>query len=217
MPVGSVPPGHGSACRCSRTGSRRTGRRVSPGGSGTAPETDTARASHGQRPADLPGEPACGRRTSRMTTFASVSARQNSLCRAECNKAPSMYEMEGALLWPRRAEAASCPASPALRAARQGQAPMRYTGFPVHPHVSGVALRWCPFPTVKAFLRPLRLVAQEPAAVHFKFLPHPHDVHRTRPLIRISRQLSTALYTRNPQVARYSPASTVMRSGFGLR
>jgi len=45
-----------------------------------------------------------------------------------------MYEMEGALLWPRRTEAASCPASPALRAARQGQAPVRYTGFPVRPH-----------------------------------------------------------------------------------
>jgi hypothetical protein len=29
--------------------------------------------------------------------FASVSSRQKPLCRAECNKAPSMYEMEGAL------------------------------------------------------------------------------------------------------------------------
>jgi hypothetical protein len=68
-----------------------------------------------------------------------------------------MYEMEGALLWPRRTEAASCPASPALRAARQDQEPVRHTGFPACSHVSEVALRWCPFPTVKAFLRPREL------------------------------------------------------------
>ena len=68
-----------------------------------------------------------------------------------------MYEMEGALLWPRRAEAASYPASPALRAARQDRTPVRYTGFPAYSHVSEVALRWCPFPTVKAFLRPREL------------------------------------------------------------
>jgi len=112
-----------------------------------------------------------------------------------------MYEMGGALLWPRRTEAAGCPASPALRAARQGQTPARYTGFPVHPHVPEVALRWCPFPTVKAFLRLLLVVAQGSAAIHFKFLLHPHDIHKTRPLIRISRQLSTGLYTRNPQAS----------------
>src|ERR1700735_5386473 len=111
-----------------------------------------------------------------------------------------MYEMEGALLWPRRTEAASCPASPALRAARQSQTPVRRTGCPVRSHVSGVALRWCPFPTVKAFLRPLRVVAQGSAAIHFKFLLFPHDVHRTKPLIRTFRQLSTGFYTRNPQV-----------------
>jgi len=56
-----------------------------------------------------------------------------------------MYEMEGALLWPRRAEAASYPASPALRAARQDRTPVRYTGFPAYSHVSEVALRWCRF------------------------------------------------------------------------
>jgi hypothetical protein len=47
-----------------------------------------------------------------------------------------MYEMEGALLWPRRTEAAGRPDSPALRAARQGQTPVRYTGRPAYSHVS---------------------------------------------------------------------------------
>jgi len=61
-----------------------------------------------------------------------------------------------------------------------------------------VALSWCPFPTVKVFLRPLRVVAQGSAAVHFKFLPYPHDVHKPRPLIRTFPQLSTGLCTRNP-------------------
>ena len=97
-----------------------------------------------------------GATRSLLEAFAGVSRWQKSSCRAECNKAPSMYEMEGALLWPRRTRAASCPASPALRAARQGQAPVRSTGFPVHSHVSGVSPRWCPFPTVKVFLRPPR-------------------------------------------------------------
>jgi hypothetical protein len=73
-----------------------------------------------------------------------------------------------------------------------------------------VAPSWCPFPTVKAFLRPLRVVAQGSAAIHFKFLPYPHDVHKPRPLIRTSPQLSTALCTRNPQVARCNLARPVM-------
>jgi len=50
-----------------------------------------------------------------------------------------------------------------------------------------------PVPTMKAFLRPLRVVAQVSAAIHFKFLPHPQDVHRTKSLIRTTRQLSTGL------------------------
>jgi hypothetical protein len=120
-----------------------------------------------------------------------------------------MYEMEGALLWPRRPGPASCPAFPALRAARRPQAPVRCAGCPAHSHVSRVAPRWCPFPTVKAFLPPSASVAQGPAAVHFKFFIHPHNVHSTRPLIRIARQLSTALCTSHPQVTECNSVNTI--------
>jgi hypothetical protein len=65
---------------------------------------------------------------------------------------------------------------------------------------------------VKAFLRLPRVAAQGPAAIHLKFLLYPHDVHRTRPLIRISRQLSTGFYTRNQQVAALT-ADVMRRSG----
>jgi hypothetical protein len=59
---------------------------------------------------------------------------------------------------------------------------------------------------------PPRVAAQGPAAIHFKFLLYPHDVHRTRPLIRISRQLSTGFHTRNQQVAGLA-AGVMRRSG----
>jgi len=153
-----------------------------------------------RRPPDNRSRPGAGPRALTLRT----------LCRAECNKAPSMYEMEGALLWPRRTEAAGCLASPALRAARQDQTPRAIHRFPGPFSRPEVALRWCPFPTVKAFLRLLLVVTQGSAAIHFKFLLHPHDIHKTRPLIRISRQLSTGLYTRNPQVARCSSTSAIM-------
>ena len=117
-----------------------------------------------------------------------------------------MYEMEGALLWPRRPGSASYPASPALRAARQRLAPVRCTGFPAHSHVSGVAPRWCPLPTVKVFLHASASVAQGSAAVHFKFFPYPHDVHRKRPFIRTAHQLFTVLCTSHPQVTGRNPA-----------
>jgi hypothetical protein len=38
-----------------------------------------------------------GRACSVLAFLAGVSARRERVCRAECNKAPSMYEMEGAL------------------------------------------------------------------------------------------------------------------------
>jgi hypothetical protein len=43
--------------------------------------------------------------------------------------------------------------------------------------------------------------AQEAAGIHFEFFPHPHVVHRIKPVIRISQRFSTALCTTNPQVA----------------
>jgi len=74
---------------------------------------------------------------------------------AECNKAPFMYEMKGALSG--HATPDRPVARPPRRRAppRQGQAPAGNTGFPAFP-APGVAPGWCPFPTVKAFLRPPR-------------------------------------------------------------
>jgi hypothetical protein len=73
------------------------------------------------------------------------------------------------LLWPRRTRAASCLASPALRAARRGRTPVRSAGFPAHSHVCEVALSWCLFPTVTIFLHPSASVAQGSATIHSKF------------------------------------------------
>jgi hypothetical protein len=53
---------------------------------------------------------------------------------------------------PNRTRPAGYPAAPAPLGARQGQAPAEGAGFPVLPR-PGVTLGWCPFPTVKVFLR----------------------------------------------------------------
>jgi hypothetical protein len=109
----------------------------------------------------------------------------------------------------------AAPDRPVIRppgAARRPPAPgpVRCTGFPAHSHVSGVAPRWCPLPTVKAFLQASASVAQGSAAVHFKFFPYPHDVHRKRSFIRTAHQLSTVLCTSHPQVTGRNPAKTRM-------
>jgi hypothetical protein len=72
----------------------------------------------------------------------------------------------------------------------------------------GIPPGWCPFPAVKVFLRPPPHVAQEPTAIHFRFFPRPHLVHRIPPVIRTSRQLSTALCTATPQVTRRNSENT---------
>jgi hypothetical protein len=73
-----------------------------------------------------PGASRCARPAAGGCRSTSSAPWQRPLCRAEFNKAPSMYEMEGALLWPRRPRSASCPASPARRC----QAPARITSRP---------------------------------------------------------------------------------------
>jgi hypothetical protein len=67
---------------------------------------------------------------------------------------------------------------------------------------------WCPFPAVKVFLRPPPRAAQGPTAIHFRFFSCPHLVHRMPPVIRTSRQLSTALCTTIPQVTRRNSKNT---------
>lgn len=75
--------------------------------------------------------------------------------RAECNKAPFMYEMKGAL------SGHVAPDRPVARLPRR-HAPPDGAKHPPEPPVSRlfpcpeVAPGWCPFPTVKAFLLPLR-------------------------------------------------------------
>src|SRR6266704_5247302 len=88
--------------------------------------------------------------------------------RAGHDKAPSMYEMEGAL--PGRV----APGSPVARLTRH-HAPPAGTGNPRDVPVSryfprpGVAPRRFPFPTVKVFLLLSPAVAQESGGIHFKF------------------------------------------------
>ena len=132
-----------------------------------------------------------------------VSARRERLRRAECNKAPSMYEMEGALC------GLAAPDRPVARLPRRCAPPAR-AKHPREPPVSRpfprpwVAPGWCPFPTVNVFLPSHASVAQEPTAIHFEFFLHPHVAHRKRAVIRTLQRLSTALYTNHPQVTRES-------------
>ncbi len=112
---------------------------------------------------------------------------------------PSMYEMEG-----------PCPASPhqvgqlaglpAPRAARRCQAPARGAGRPAPPTFPGRP-RWCPFPTVKAFLQPPRTPRKAPRSIISGHFRYPRGIHRTRAVIRVWWRLSTGLFTAHPQAA----------------
>jgi len=101
---------------------------------------------------------------------------------------------------PRRSGPSGCPSAPAPRAARRCQAPAANTGFPAFPALPGKPPGWCPFPAVKAFLRPRSPVTQELAGIHFEFFLRAHVVHRIPPVIRISQRLSTGFCTSRPQV-----------------
>ena len=139
-----------------------------------------------------------------------VSARRARLRRAECNKAPSMYEMEGALC------GLAAPDRPVARLPRRCAPPAR-AKHPREPPVSRlfprpwVAPGWCPFPTVNVFLPACASVAQEPPGIHFEFFCHPHVAHRKRVVIRTLQRLSTALCTNHPQVSRGKLAHVIVR------
>ena len=111
---------------------------------------------------------------------------------------------------PRRSGSASCPASPALRAARQGQAPARTAGFPAIPASPGCP-RMVPVSNGECISTACASVAQEPAGIHIEFFLHPHVAHRKRAVIRTLRRLSTALCTNHPQVTRGKLAHTIVR------
>ena len=63
-----------------------------------------------------------------------------------------MYEMEGASSAPPH-QGSQSPGQLALRATRQGQAPVRKSGFPVFSHLPELPPGWYPFPTVRYFYR----------------------------------------------------------------
>jgi hypothetical protein len=100
-----------------------------------------------------PPGPAGRSAASGMSAFAGVSVWRKRLCRAECNKAPSTYEMEGAL------PGLAAPDRPVARLPQRCAPPAR-TRHPRDVPVSrcfsrpGVASGWRPFPTVRVFLLP---------------------------------------------------------------
>ena len=59
-----------------------------------------------------------------------------------------------------RTSLASCPARPAKPTAPPGPVTRAIYQFPGASHVPGVSPEWCPFPAVKAFLRPSPAAAQ---------------------------------------------------------
>ena len=183
-----------------------------------------------------------------MNASVGVSRVTGILSAAECNKAPFMYEMKGALSGcgpgsasfpasrlrvsqspgltvpdrlvsqPHRPRSAGRPASlfrfvrlPGLPGATR-RPPVPDTRckfrFPGLTSPRGKPPGWCPFPAVKVFLRPFARVAQEPAAIHFRFFSYPHLVHRIPPVIRTAQRLSTALCTTTPQVTRSNSENT---------
>ena len=104
--------------------------------------------------------------------MAGVSALATTFLPGRIRQGPSMYEMEG-----------PCPASPhqAGQLAGLAGAARRPPGpgtrardrSPGSSHVPGSAPRWCPFPTVKAFLLHPRTPRKGPAASHFGVFRYP--------------------------------------------
>ena len=107
-----------------------------------------------------------------ILTAAGVPVLEEDVPAGQNQTRPPMYEMGGlariAVPGP-----ASCLALLAPRADRRCQASVRGTRFPGSSHVPGVAPRWCPFPTVRAFLLPprtprksLRSIITDFSAIH---------------------------------------------------
>ena len=106
-----------------------------------------------------------------------------------------------------------CPDSPAPRAARRCQTPAANSGFPAFTSPRGNP-RMVPVSCGENISTPSARVAQESAAIHFRFFSHPHLVHRIPPVIRAPRRLSTALCTTCQQVTWRSSENTKARSPY---
>ena len=118
---------------------------------------------------------------------------------AECNKAPFMYEMKGALSG--HAAPDRPVARPPWRCAppRQGQAPPGNTGFPAFPAPRGCP-RMVPVSNGECISTACASVAQELAGIHFEFFSIHMFAHRILAVIRTLQRLSTALCTNHPQL-----------------
>jgi hypothetical protein len=94
---------------------------------------------------------------------------------------------------------AGCPAVWHPRTARRGRTSARPAGFPAPP-ASRSHLRMMPVSNGKSILTGPAGRRQGSAGIHFRFFHRPHFIHRRRLVIRMTRHLSTGLYTTNPQV-----------------
>jgi hypothetical protein len=129
------------------------------------------------------------------------------LYRAEHNKAPSMYEMEGA------SPGYVAPGSPVAWQTRH-YAPPAGTGNPRDVPVS----RYFPRPGVAPGAVPVSngesistAFPRGRARVHgnsFQVFRHPHDIHRISTVIRTLQWLSTGLCTAHPQATQRNSPNT---------
>jgi hypothetical protein len=127
---------------------------------------------------------------------------RNPLARGQWPKAPSTYEMEGALLG--RASDRPVARLPGPAALPPVPDPPPRTGFPARPR-PGSPPGGARFQTVTIFLR-RHLHGQQKysPAYFFHFFTH-IGIHRIRTVARIQLRLSTVICTPNPQVAPGSP------------
>jgi hypothetical protein len=99
---------------------------------------------------------------------------------------PPMYEMGG----PGSASPRQADQLPGL-GRRRAPPPVPGTRWrdrsPGSSHVPGVAPRWCPFPTVKAFLLPPRTPHKSLKRIYSGFSRCPQDIHRKSTVIRARR------------------------------
>ena len=138
--------------------------------------------------------------------------------RLRVSQSPGLTVPDRLVSQPHRPGSSGCPASPFRFVRLPGfpgatrRPPVPDTRckfrFPGLCNARGKPPGWCPFPAVKVFLRPPPGVAQEPTAIHFRFFSCPHLVHRIPSVIRMSRQLSTALCTATPQLTRRNSENT---------
>jgi len=159
------------------------------------------------------GVAGCCPETSRhVGVVAGVSARREPGCRAECNKAPFMYEMKGALSASPH-QIGRLPGLPG--AARRPPVPGTRTNhrLPGDPRVPGCP-RMVPVSNGKSIFTPLREFAQGSAGVHFWFFSCPHAIHKNSGGYPHAATVIHRLCTTCPQVTWRNSENTGLRSPY---